>query len=509
MKRRIAALLLFLIIIQLPVTVSATESAADQGTVLAVSAYCMEDTLYSFVQIEGYDAAQMVARTELVGGETATPVAITETDSEVTYVLLIDNSGSMKKYASEITVFADNLIGQETQDVEFIIITFGEQVLFNDSVNTENCLDRAAVKNVVLDGINSLDYSEDWTNTYTGITSVMDYLDKNYPGKQGDLVNLILITDGEPDLADKTVEEAEAEAAVKRIAETPEVVLHTISFQQWNPEHTIPQGTGVDIVVGEDTDAAAAAKIVTDFTDGIYRIDFAGISNGRPMPERSLVSYYLGNSGEGTDATIELLPIAMESVPVMTGSGDKWAGPVEEKPDAGVKEEESKPFVPETSEDVKIIPEEAIEEEETTVAAGSFPNGIIIGAACCAVIIVAALVAVRLFGRQGQNRKAKQTGEAIPIRFDVISGKCASKERSYYLIDQLLIGSDSHCDFIWSEPEVSSQNTRIFVKDHIVYIEDMGSRNGTVLGGMRLHGANRLRSGDEVSIGSVCFRVLF
>ena len=523
MKRKLAVLLLFLMMIQLPMSVSATETAVDKGSVSPISAYCMEDTLYSFVQIEGYDAAKMVARTGLVGGETAAPTAITETGSGVTYILLIDNSGSMKKYGTEITTFAETLVEQEKQDVEFIIITFGEQVLFNESVNTVNCLDRAAVKNVVLDRINSLDYSEDWTNTYTGITSVMDYLDKNYPGKQGDLVNLILITDGEPDLEDKSVEESEAEAAMQRVAETPEVVLHTVSFQQWNPEHAMPNGTGIDVVVGEDTDAVTAAKSVTDFVDGIYRIDFIGLYSGRPMADRSSVSYYLSNVGEETTTAIELLPVSIDSVPVMTVSGGQETGQVEAEPDAGNKEAEESPIVPdngekeaevsplvpETSEDVTIIFEEETETEEVSATQGSFQNGIIIGAVCCAIIIVIILAAIKVLSGLRRRKKEKPAEGAILVRFDVISGKCASKERNYYLSDQLLIGSGSHCDLILSEPEVSSQNTRIFVKDQIVYIEDLGSRNGTVLGGMRLHGVNRLRSGDDVSIGSVCFRVLF
>lgn len=508
MKKRLAVLLLFLITIQAPIMVWATEPATDQGTVSAVSAYCMEDTLYSFVQIEGYDAAQMVARTELVGGEAATPVAITETDSTVTYILLIDNSGSMKKYASDITVFAETLVEQETQDVEFIIITFGEQVLLNESVTTIDCLDRAAVKKVVLDTINSLDYSEDWTNTYTGIISAMNYLDKSYPGKHGDLINLILVTDGEPDLEDKSVEETEAEAAMQRIADTPEMVLHTISFQQWKTGHTIPSGTGVDVVVEEDTDAAVAAKCITDFVDGIYRIDFADLYSGKPMLERSLVSYYLSDSGEDGDTTIELIPISIESVPVMVAAGDGWTGPVEEEPDTGGKEAEESPFVQVTPEDVKIIFEEEVE-EETAAVSDSFQNGIIIGAGCCAVVILIVLVVLKLFGQKSRRRNAKPTDGAIAMRFDVISGRYAGKDKIYYLSDQLMIGSDSHCDIIWLEPEVSPRNTRIFVQNQMVYIEDLGSKNGTVLGGMRIHGANRLRSGDEVSIGSVCFRVLF
>ena len=56
---------------------------------------------------------------------------------------------------------------------------------------------------------------------------------------------------------------------------------------------------------------------------------------------------------------------------------------------------------------------------------------------------------------------------------------------------------------------MASQSARIFLSDCVVYIEDIGSSDGVYLGGMRLHNANRLRSGDEIAIGSARFRFKF
>ena len=49
----------------------------------------------------------------------------------------------------------------------------------------------------------------------------------------------------------------------------------------------------------------------------------------------------------------------------------------------------------------------------------------------------------------------------------------------------------------------------IYLADHIVWIEDVGAPEGVYLGGMRLYNANRLRSGDEISIGDTRFQLKF
>ncbi len=527
MKKRFALALLFVLLLQTPLGVLAAEpdsgessvseakdeedgvpeqEAADgEGSVSPVAACFMEDVLYSFIRTD-YDAEKLTAQTELIGGITAKPVPVTESGCKITYIFLIDNSASMKKYAAEVTSFAEALIEQEKQDMDFYIITFGEQVLFNEAVDTKKCLDKAAIKKVVLSAIDNLDYGEDWTDTYTGITSVMDYLDKSYPGDKGDLVNLVLLTDGEPDLEDKTLEESHAKAAADRIAAAPETVLHTVSFKEWNPAHVRPEGTGLDIVVDGESDAATAAAGIADFVDGLYRLDFP---IGSRAAERFRFEYYLSGMDDGTGDVLEILPIVIENIPVMTAGENGWRDPSLKSPQG---QEDKAKIIPSSPDEEKIkLGEEEIE-AEPEAETKTVPKGVIAGVAAgvgAVIAIVVILLVVRLLIKRRGGQKKETASGAVPMRFDVISGRCLNAGKTFYLSGQLLIGSDSKCDLVWAEPEVAPQNSRIFLKDNEVYVEDLGSLNGTSLGGMKIYAPNRLRSGERVSIGTVSFKVHF
>jgi pSer/pThr/pTyr-binding forkhead associated (FHA) protein len=48
---------------------------------------------------------------------------------------------------------------------------------------------------------------------------------------------------------------------------------------------------------------------------------------------------------------------------------------------------------------------------------------------------------------------------------------------------------------------VSTVHARVFRRDGAVYIEDLGSRNGTLLNGEPLVHAAQLRRGDQVQFG--------
>ena len=56
------------------------------------------------------------------------------------------------------------------------------------------------------------------------------------------------------------------------------------------------------------------------------------------------------------------------------------------------------------------------------------------------------------------------------------------------------------------DPYASSAHARIFPRDGFMYIEDMGSTNGTVLNGRQLKRSERLRPGDSVRIGDTEYR---
>jgi hypothetical protein len=56
------------------------------------------------------------------------------------------------------------------------------------------------------------------------------------------------------------------------------------------------------------------------------------------------------------------------------------------------------------------------------------------------------------------------------------------------------------------DPYASSAHARIFPRDGFMYIEDMGSTNGTYLNGKQLKRSERLRQGDSVRIGDTEYR---
>ncbi|MCR4892489.1 MAG: FHA domain-containing protein [Lachnospiraceae bacterium] len=100
-------------------------------------------------------------------------------------------------------------------------------------------------------------------------------------------------------------------------------------------------------------------------------------------------------------------------------------------------------------------------------------------------------------------------GSSIPLRIEILTGNYVGEGRDFNLVNELFVGKDPSCNIVFSDPDLSPRNSRIYVQNNLVYIEDLHSEYGTAISGMRIYAPNRLRSGDEVSIGEVCFRVRF
>ena len=68
-----------------------------------------------------------------------------------------------------------------------------------------------------------------------------------------------------------------------------------------------------------------------------------------------------------------------------------------------------------------------------------------------------------------------------------------------------LIGRAPECVLRFNSPRVSRVHARILVGDMGATIEDLGSKNGTVVAGRRIAGVVPLRDGDEVVVGPIIF----
>jgi hypothetical protein len=77
----------------------------------------------------------------------------------------------------------------------------------------------------------------------------------------------------------------------------------------------------------------------------------------------------------------------------------------------------------------------------------------------------------------------------------------ARRGETFALTDELTIGRGGGCGIVLDDSFVSQVHARIYRRDGDVYVEDLGSRNGSLLNGQPLEGAIKLRRGDQVQFG--------
>jgi serine phosphatase RsbU (regulator of sigma subunit) len=70
--------------------------------------------------------------------------------------------------------------------------------------------------------------------------------------------------------------------------------------------------------------------------------------------------------------------------------------------------------------------------------------------------------------------------------------------------DSLVIGRAAGCDLALADPFLSRQHSRFFRRGERLFVEDLGSRNGTQVNGRPVHGPTEVQPGDAIQIsGSV------
>jgi len=90
------------------------------------------------------------------------------------------------------------------------------------------------------------------------------------------------------------------------------------------------------------------------------------------------------------------------------------------------------------------------------------------------------------------------------LRF--ISGKYQGGEFPLRMNREIIIGRSSDLDMVLVEDMVSRRHAKISSSDADVYIQDMGSTNGTFVNGIRLTRDRKLTPGDVVRIGETDLR---
>ena len=95
---------------------------------------------------------------------------------------------------------------------------------------------------------------------------------------------------------------------------------------------------------------------------------------------------------------------------------------------------------------------------------------------------------------------------AMVTKLVVASGKSAGRTISIKRA-KLLIGRAEECDVRPLSEEVSRRHAAVIVGPADVWVEDLGSRNGTFVNGTRIEAKTKLADGDMIRVGSLELRV--
>ena len=109
--------------------------------------------------------------------------------------------------------------------------------------------------------------------------------------------------------------------------------------------------------------------------------------------------------------------------------------------------------------------------------------------------------------RPGMSPEAANSpkGQRFALRF--ISGKYQGGEFPLYPDREILVGRSSDLDMVLVEDMVSRKHAKISIAGEEIFIQDLGSTNGSFVNGEKIRRA-RLKEGDRILIGTSIIKVV-
>ena len=453
--------------------------AAAAGQAEIVRAFGAGETLYTYVDLG--EGGQPITRAEAtLDGRTFQTTGRLETvrqaGSPVSYLLMVDASTSMPGFQEDVVDFATSLAEHSGENTRFTLATFGDgfQVIGEDVAPEE-----------VPEQLAGLQYSEPITQLHSAIGQALDYFEGL--SRQGnELRSLVVLTDA----VEYDPQGGIPYDTLLERMERSDVMLHAIGFGDDRAaldrlNQLVQASDGSQWEIGEACTADQAADQLVEYTGRLFVLgfDLSGyVSDGEEQP-LSLV-FSSGAELVGQAESQVALPVSQDPG-TEPDSGTELPAP-EPEPDGGAPA--AQPAAPEEQPEPSALP----------LALG-------VGAAVLVVILAAVVL-----GRRKKPEEVPQPAPAgIYMRLEVVQGARRTERTEFTLRDELYIGRDPACDIAFDDETLSLRNSRVFLDQGAVYLEDLQSQNGTRVNGTPVYAPVRLRSGDEISVGSASFRLKF
>ncbi len=110
--------------------------------------------------------------------------------------------------------------------------------------------------------------------------------------------------------------------------------------------------------------------------------------------------------------------------------------------------------------------------------------------------------------RQAKRSVAPAAASPVPGPALVVLAPPELLGRRYQLAQELTLGRAAGCQITLDDTYVSQLHARIFRAEDVLYVEDLGSTNGTYLNRNKVSGPSLLEVGDQVQVGSTIFELV-
>ena len=101
----------------------------------------------------------------------------------------------------------------------------------------------------------------------------------------------------------------------------------------------------------------------------------------------------------------------------------------------------------------------------------------------------------------GRRHSRRDVRSSVTPRLEVVAALGHEPGSAFSIDDSATIGRSDSADVRIDDPYASSAHARIFPRGEYMYIEDMGSTNGTYLNGRPLRQPEQLKVADRIRIG--------
>jgi hypothetical protein len=116
-------------------------------------------------------------------------------------------------------------------------------------------------------------------------------------------------------------------------------------------------------------------------------------------------------------------------------------------------------------------------------------------------VVVLELRSPALVGAGGPAAATAGKGAKPGARLRIVE-PAARKGETYALNDELTVGRGGGCGVVLPDDQfVSTVHARLFRRGDDLFVEDLGSRNGTFVNGKPVQSPTRLKRGDRVQFG--------